>query len=90
MKKRQKLLTEEQWELVEPMLPHPSDGGTTGADLAHKNSSILQTVRRSRKEFVQNVGTAAPGCPSSEARRKLPKDRGSCQGIALALAVKVP
>ena len=37
LKKRQKLLTDEQWELVEPMVPpRPGDGGIIGADPGHR------------------------------------------------------
>ena len=40
MKKRQKLLTEEQWELVEPILPRPGAGGITEADPGHRTGVV--------------------------------------------------
>jgi len=40
MKKRQMLLSEEQWELVGPMLPRPGDGRTIGADPGHRTGGV--------------------------------------------------
>ena len=59
MKKRQKLLTDEQWELVEPMLPRPGDGRIIGADLGLE----LGVFRRHSVDSANRCGVAIL-CPT--------------------------